>query len=162
MDKQELFETMKITRAGWEALLSEVGEARMITPGVTGNWSVKDIVAHLTAWEKRTVARLPAVRQGGAPEPAPWPPNLSEEEINAWIYEANRKRTLRDVLDDSRRVQDQVMKQLQSVTDEELNQPGHFSWLNGNKLAEYIPGNTYEHYQEHADLIRKWLAGGQA
>jgi hypothetical protein len=158
MDKQELLETMKTTRAGWDALLTEVGEARMTVAGVTGNWSVKDVVAHLTAWEKRTAARLIAVRQGGKPEPAPWPPNTSEEEENAWIYEANRKRSLRDVLDDSRRVHDQVMKQLQAVTDEDLNEPGRFSWLDGNKLAENIPGNTYEHYQEHAELIRKWLA----
>ena len=158
MDKQELLETMKTTRAEWDALLTEVGEPRMTVAGVTGNWSVKDVVAHLTAWEKRTVARLIAVRQGGKPEPAPWPPNTSEEEENAWIYEANRKRSLRDVLDDSRRVHDQVMKQLQPVTDEELNERGRFSWLDGNKLVESIPGNTYEHYQEHGELIRKWLA----
>jgi hypothetical protein len=162
MEKQHFIETMKTTRAGWEALLTEVGEPRMAVAGVTGDWSVKDIVAHLTAWERRTVARLNAVRQGGTPEKAPWPPNLSEEEINAWICEANRKRNLRDVLDDSRQVHDQVMKQLQSVTDEELNEPGRFSWLDGNKLAEYIPGNTYEHYQEHGELIRIWLAREKA
>ena len=162
MDKQQLLETMKTTRADWEALLTKVGEARMTVAGVTGNWSVKDVVVHLTAWEKQTVARLTAVRHGGTPEPAPWPPNLSEEDENEWIYEANRKRTLRDVLDDSRRVHDQVMKQLQSVTDEELNQPGRFNWLDGNKLADYIPGNTYEHYQEHGELIRKWLARERA
>jgi hypothetical protein len=161
MDKQQMLETMARTRAAWQALLADVGEERMTVAGVTGDWSVKDIVAHLTAWEKRTGARLTAIRDGGTPEPAPWPPNLREEDINVWIYEASRKRTLRDVLGESRQVQDQVMKQLQTVTDEELNQPGRFSWLNGNKLADYIPGNTYEHYQEHAELIRKWLAREQ-
>ncbi|HEX7589157.1 MAG TPA: ClbS/DfsB family four-helix bundle protein [Anaerolineae bacterium] len=158
MDKQELLETIKTTQIGWEALLTEVGEARMTVAGVTGDWSIKDIIVHLTAWEERTVARLTAVRQGGKPEPAPWPKNLSEEEENAWIYEANRKRTLRDVLEDSRRVQNRLMKLLQSVTNEELNEAGRFSWLGGNKLVESIPGNTYEHYQEHSELIRKWLA----
>jgi hypothetical protein len=158
MNKQELLEAMKTTRAGWEALLTEAGEERMTVAGATGDWSVKDIIAHLTAWENQTAARLSAVRQGSTPRAAPWPPNLSEEEENAWIYEANRKRSLRDVLDESRRVHDEVMRQLQSVTDEELNEPGRFSWLDGNKLVEYIPGNTYEHYQEHGELIRKWLA----
>ena len=158
MDREQLLETMKTTQTDWQALLTEVGEARMTVAGVTGDWSVKDVIAHLTAWEKRTVARLTAVREGGVPQPAPWPPNLSEEKINAWIYEANRDRTLHDLLEDSRRVQDQIMKQLQSITNEELNSPGRFSWLDGNALAEYIPGNTYEHYQEHGELIRKWLA----
>ncbi len=156
MNKEQLVETMRTTRTAWQALLTEVGEARMTVAGVTGKWSVKDVVAHLTAWEMRTAARLSAVREGGAPKPAPWPSNLSEEKINAWIYEANRVRSLRDVLKDSHRVQDKVIKQMQSITDEELNT--RFSWLDGNKLAEYIPGNTYEHYQEHAELIRKWLA----
>jgi len=69
MEKQQLLETMKTTRADWETLLTKVGEARMTVAGVTGNWSVKDVVAHLTAWEKQTVARLTAIRQGGTPEP---------------------------------------------------------------------------------------------
>ena len=162
MDNKQLMETMRATRVAWQDLLMEVGEVRMTVPGVTGNWSVKDIVVHLTEWEKRTAARLIAVRQGGAPEPAPWPKNMTEEDENAWIYKANRDRTLRDVLDDSLRVHNQVIEQLQSITDEDLNTPGRFSWLAGNKLADYIPGNTYEHYQEHGELIRKWLAEQQA
>ena len=41
---------------------------RMDQPGVAGQWSVKDVVAHLASWRKRTVARLQAAARG-APEP---------------------------------------------------------------------------------------------
>jgi hypothetical protein len=157
MDKKTLIETLRNTRTEWEALLAEVGEGRMTQLGATGAWSVKDVIAHLTAWERRPLAWLTAVRQGATPVPAPWPSNLSEEQTNAWIYDANREQSLRDVLDKSRRVHEQFMKELAAIAEEELNVPGRYSWLNGNTFAESIPGNTCEHYQEHSQMIRKWL-----
>lgn len=157
MDKKTLIEAVRNSRVAWDVLLAQVGEERMTTPGVTGNWSVKDVVAHLTAWERRPVAWLTAVRQSATPEPAPWPPNLSEEQTNAWIYEANRGRSLREILDESRRTHEELMKLLQMATEEELSDSRRFSWLKGNPLAESLPGNTYAHYQEHSEMIRNWL-----
>jgi hypothetical protein len=157
MDKKTLIEAVRNSRVAWDVLLAQVGEERKTTPGVTGNWSVKDVVAHLTAWERRPVAWLTAVRQSATPEPAPWPPNLSEEQTNAWIYEANRGRSLREILDESGQVHEQCMKQLLVISEEELNVSGRYSWLNGSTLAESILGNTYEHYQEHSQMLRMWL-----
>ena len=56
--KAELVDAMRAKRAAWEALLDEVGEARMIEPGVDGEWSVKDVIAHVTVYERWTLNRL--------------------------------------------------------------------------------------------------------
>ncbi len=78
--------------------------------GVTEQWSVKDVIAHLTGWRRRTVARLQAARRGEQEPVLPWPADMqTDDEINAWLYEANRSRSLRDVLDDSRQVFHQLM-----------------------------------------------------
>jgi hypothetical protein len=50
---------------------------------VTGDWSIKDIVAHLTAWEERLVAWLEAIAHGTSPELPPWPGNFDEDATNA-------------------------------------------------------------------------------
>ena len=34
-------------RAAWETLLAQIGADRMMQPGVEGDWSVKDIIAHV-------------------------------------------------------------------------------------------------------------------
>ena len=44
----------------------------MLEPGIEGNRSVKDIVAHMTAWEQRMIQWLDESAAGLAPQrPAP-------------------------------------------------------------------------------------------
>ena len=47
--KAALLERVRRERADWERLLAEVGEARMEEPGPMGQWTFKDLQAHLTA-----------------------------------------------------------------------------------------------------------------
>lgn len=48
MTGARLAETLRAERARWNALLAHVGMDRMDVPGVDGEWSVKQMVAHLT------------------------------------------------------------------------------------------------------------------
>ena len=52
MTKTRLLDRLRTERAQWEALLTDIDEARMTQPGVEGEWSVKDIVAHVTFYER--------------------------------------------------------------------------------------------------------------
>src|SRR5215213_5034849 len=105
MKKSELLKWLQDEYRQWEALLDQIGEARMDQPGVNGDWSIKDIVAHLTNWQPRLIARLQAAQRSEPEPPPPWPAHLqTDDDINAWIYEANRGRSVREVLDESRHV----------------------------------------------------------
>src|SRR5262245_11242071 len=85
-----------------EALLNKIGAARTWQPGAAADWSINDIIARLTGWRRRTVARLQAAQRGAGEPPSYWPAHLQEvDEVNAWIYEQNRGRSLREVLDES-------------------------------------------------------------
>jgi hypothetical protein len=101
--KSELLAQIERERVFWEQLVVEVGEEHMLEPGATGDWTFKDVVAHLNGWRSKTLARLDAARSGQTPAPAPWPAHFNEEddveEINAWIYQVNRDRPLGEVLD---------------------------------------------------------------
>jgi hypothetical protein len=158
MAKAAFIKTTRDARAEWKKVLAEVGEERMLIPGAAGYWSVKDMIAHLSAWEQRPVAWLTAIGRGESPAPAPWPPDWGEEKTNAWIYEANKDRPLQEVIDESRRVHEQLLQELEKISDEELNDRGRFAWLDGNSLAEAIPGDASEHYQEHIRMVHEWLA----
>ena len=43
--KAEFLRMLQRERAYWEALLALVSEDDMLTPGVTGDWTFKDVVA---------------------------------------------------------------------------------------------------------------------
>ena len=45
----------------WQALqdaYAGLSEAELLQPGVTGTWSVKDIIAHVTWWEEEALEHL--------------------------------------------------------------------------------------------------------
>src|SRR6202521_5973988 len=103
LSKTQLLTELRTEQAAWEALLAEIGQAHMTQPEVAGGWSIKDIVAHLTGWSRRSGLRFQALLRHEPDFAPPWPPDLREDdEINAWMYEANRNRPLADVLSESR------------------------------------------------------------
>ena len=52
MKKAELLDWLQEEYQKWEAFIDQVGPAGMDQPGVNGDWSIKDIVAHLMGWNR--------------------------------------------------------------------------------------------------------------
>lgn len=162
--KGEILEVIDQERQAWEALLAEVGESRMLEPGPMGEWSFKDLIAHLNGWKVRTLQRLEAVANG-QPEPEPdWPANLDVDDdvdqINDWIQEQNTEKLLGEVIDESRESFARLAEVVQRLPDEDLSDPGRFPWLEGNALGPSIVGREvfFGHYHdEHAADVQRWL-----
>ena len=161
MDKSEFLNGLKEEYHQWEVLLNQFDLAHMDEPGVTGHWSIKDIVAHLTGWRRRTVARLQAAQRDEPEPPPPWPAHLqTEDEINAWIYESNRGRSVRAVLDESHQVFQELFAVMESLPDDvriEFIEPKfNIVWVGD----EYFPvGEFFDHFHDdHEPDVRAWLA----
>jgi hypothetical protein len=157
MTKTALLADLHREQEQWEALLAQIGEARMDQPGVAGEWSIKDIVAHLTGWRRRTVARLQAAQRGEAEPSPPWPAHLqTDDQINAWVYETNRDRSVREVLADSRQVFQQLVAAIEAFPEAELLDPHRFAWWEGELLSAAA---LFAHFhEEHEPDMRAWLA----
>jgi len=61
--KVRLLDMIRTARAEWDGLLSQVDETRMTQPGVAGEWSVKDVIAHIT-WHEREMIGMLRARTG--------------------------------------------------------------------------------------------------
>jgi hypothetical protein len=126
MNKSELLDWLLVEYQQWEAFLDRIGEARMDQGGVNGHWSIKDIVAHLTGWNRHLIARLKAAQRGEPEPPPPWPVHLqTEDAINGWIYESNRGCSVREVLDESHQVFQQLLAVIEGLPDEVRIDPVH-------------------------------------
>ena len=161
MNKSELLHGVREEYRQWEALLNQISEARMDQPGAAADWSIKDIVAHLTGWRRRTVARLQAAQRGEGVPPPTWPAHLQTDDgINAWIYESNRGRSVREVLGDSDHVFQQLLAAIEGLPDEVLSDPArHLPWLEAQSIK---PGDFFGHFhEEHEPDMRAWLARGE-
>jgi hypothetical protein len=167
IDRTDVLAEIDRQREGWEGLLAEVGEERMEQPGAAGNWTFKDVVAHLSGWQRRTLVRLEAVRRDQPIAPPPWSAELGaiedEEEqvqrINDWLYEQNRDRPLADVLAESRGQWDELREVVGVLPDAVLNDPARFPGLEGESLAQSVVGGSLlgHFHEEHEPAIRAWL-----
>jgi hypothetical protein len=159
--KAAVLEELETEHARWVAILDEIGPARMLTPGVEGDWTVKDVIAHVTYYERVVRDRLTASLAGREfvrPEYES-PKGLSIDDRNAWIYARIRDLPLDEVLRESREVYPPILEAVHTLTEAELNDPQRFPWQVGSALWEWIEGDVYEHYRDHVANLRAWLAG---
>ncbi|MGD8586077.1 MAG: ClbS/DfsB family four-helix bundle protein, partial [Chloroflexota bacterium] len=72
LNKGKILARIRTERRRLEQNLELLDEAQMLRPGVVGDWSVKDILAHLADWECRFLGWYRAGQRGEVPEtPAP-------------------------------------------------------------------------------------------
>lgn len=160
--KDELLNGLQDEYRAWLALLDAIGPERIDRPGVAGNWSIKDIVAHLTGWRRRTVGRLQVMARGEPEPPPPWPAELqTDDEINDWIYRTSVDQSAREVLDDSDAVFRQMVAALAALPEATLADASRLPWMEGQPFtAAAFFGHFHE---EHEADMRAWLAQqGQA
>ncbi|MEJ2736666.1 MAG: ClbS/DfsB family four-helix bundle protein [Anaerolineae bacterium] len=161
MKKSELLDSLQKEYGKWEAFLDRMDPTRMEQPGVNGTWSMKDLIAHLTGWNRWLVARLHAAQRSEPEPPPPWPAHLqTEDEINAWIYESNRGHSLHQVLDEMHRVHGQLLAEVESLPDDariEHVEPAYLLVWVGDERFEV--SEFFDHFHDdHEPDVRAWLA----
>lgn len=134
----------------------------MSEPGVSGDWSLKDISAHVTAYERGLVSWLQAAQNGDLLEL----PDLDHPDLahrNALIYAANQNRPLRDVLAESEKVFAQLLALVEALSEDQLVNPEGTDWFvvprwhTSRPLWQCIADDSFRHYQQHVPDIRAWL-----
>ncbi|MEW6716981.1 MAG: DinB family protein [Chloroflexota bacterium] len=153
MDKSTLMEKLKAGRAEWEALLARIVDKKLVQPGVVGEMSVKDIIAHVTWYEREIVDVLQKRALVGSEL---W--DLPQDQRNAAIFEAYRERSLSQVTEEGRQVFEQLVAALQSFPGDDLSDPVQFRDMPADWIPwDIIAQNSYEHYQQHIPDILSWL-----
>ena len=146
----------------WDELLAGMSEEQATDPSLPSNWSVKDVMAHLWAWQQRSVARQEAALRNSEPEYPSWPesfepdPDEDVDQTNAWIYETNRDRPWPSVYADWRGGFLRLLELAEQVPEKDLLEPGRYAWMGGDPLSASLLG-TYEHHEEHIEQLLAWL-----
>jgi hypothetical protein len=163
--KSEMLERVKAEHAHMEQLLSSLSAADLAAPALDEQWSVKDSLAHLVAWEKMMLGWVETSLRGEdvmrfTPEfiETPGSGDAVMLALNEHLYRQDRGRALDDVLSEFRRTHDQVVAALSRLSEADIFEPNRFAWRKGVPLLPVIEGNTYEHYAEHHGWITTSLA----
>jgi hypothetical protein len=149
MDRPTLFIELFAGRERLRAALATLSDAAMLDR-VDIEWTRKDVVAHLGAWERRFVDLLERLRRGE------WPEDTWEtDDLNARLYLDDRDRALDDVRIREEAAWSRFLAAVETMTDEELFDPRHFPWTQGDPLVDWVTGNASEHIDEHLEQLTR-------
>jgi len=151
----------------WEELVASLSEAQITAPQLAANWSIKDVMAHLWAWQQRSIARMEAALHRREPEFPRWPAEFDPEvagepdQLNAWLYESYRDQPWSHVYGKWRAGFLGLLEAGQAMAEKELLDAGEYPWLEGRPLAVVLLA-SYDHHQEHLDILLSWLQQHQS
>jgi hypothetical protein len=162
MEKAKLLEEIQIGRAELDALVGRLSDEQLCSPTLDGRRSIKDILVHISSWERRCAGWIDTSLKGGTPErPEPGFTWEQMDELNELTFLAYRNKPLQDVMAESRQSFQRLMELVQSLSEEDLNDIHRFDWWYGRPITLPIAANSYEHYREHAEEIERWLGEEQ-
>lgn len=155
MTKDEILDALEDERENLIDAIDGLSDLELLEAGVVEDWSIKDILAHLSAWEAELVKLLWQVRQGQPPSGI-YASGVSIDEVNAVWSQAAGSRPLERVMDDFISVRKQTVRRVQPFSDAELTDPQRWPWLKGRPLWEWIATDSFQHEAEHAAQIKAW------
>ncbi len=139
-----------------ERICASLSEEEMVASPASGEWSVKDTLCHISAWEKYLLDRLGYVLTGQKPL---YPPMSNWDDVhrfNARVQADNHDRPLNSAIIEFRNLYRGVMTVLESMDDAQLNQPYSYDFAEDHlTVLRLIRGNTCDHYHEHCQAIEK-------
>ncbi len=149
MNRAQLLTRVEKAWHDFQASYAGLSEAEMLEPGVVGKWSVKDLIAHVTIWEAEALKHLPTILAGGRP------PRYADayggiDAFNAQTMQAARRLSLAQVLENQAHTHRQLLEYLEGVPEE--------AFARETRFRRRLRFDTYRHYAEHAEQIRRWRA----
>jgi hypothetical protein len=160
VNKTELLDALKKGREDLSEAIAGLSDEDLERPGCVGDWSVKDVLVHISRWEAELVKMLWQVRQGQRPTSQQFAKTPVDETSRQWAAEYHQ-RPLDLVLDDFEAVHLQTIRRVEAFSNTELTDPQHYPWQQGRPLFEWIAEDSFRHVKEHAGQIRLWrLAQG--
>jgi hypothetical protein len=155
MTRDELLDLITSTRGELDALYVARTGDELVAPVLAGGWTMKDVMAHVAAWERRLLNAVAAAERGEDdvwPEPGYTVSVADTERLNQRDYLAARDRPLDDVRADAQATYDDFMRWVRSFTDEQV--AGELAYTPGLKLEWLIRAQADQHYRHHIDAIK--------
>lgn len=150
--KVELLKAIRTERQALEAAVNSLGEGQMVEPVFDGGWSVKDTLAHISAWEQLMIGWVEQSLRGEAPQ-RPITGDDWVDELNARLYAENEKKPLAEVREEFADSYRQAVALVEGLKEEDLFDPERFAWRDGSPLWQMVAANTNWHYEEHREAI---------
>jgi hypothetical protein len=161
--KEHILAALREQYESWERLLASLREEQINAARFDLDWSIKDVIAHLWAWQQISIARMEAGLNGREPEFPQWTVEHEDweenaDQMNAFTYEMNHGKPWPEIHQNWRDGFLRFLKLGEAISEQDLLDTGKYSWLSGYSLALILIA-SYDHHREHFEKLTNWLRG---
>jgi hypothetical protein len=147
MNKHQLLKKIDSEWQQFKESYSGLTKSQMTHSGVTREWSIKDILGHVTTWEEEALKHLPMVMQERRP------PRYKDlyggmDSFNAMMTEKKRSLSIFEILKQMNSTHQELIAFLNTVPEEMVTSETRF--------RHRLRLDTYSHYLIHAKAIQQW------
>src|SRR6188472_669597 len=152
MDPEILVDELASERTAFFEALESVADESMITPGLVGEWSGRDLIAHVGYWIGHATELIHEVEQGRIDEVgADQPPT---DEVNATVARIARTTDVETVRRREAASFDALVERMRAMDPALLA----LTLPDGASVAQGLREDGAEHYHEHTQELRSALS----
>jgi hypothetical protein len=160
--KEHILAALREQFESWQELLVSLSEEQINAPRFDFDWSIKDVMAHLWAWQQISIARMEAGALHQEPAYPEWMVSIgtdwedNADRVNALTFENNHNKPWQEIYENWRGGFLRFLELGNEVSERNLLDGDRYPWLNGYSLA-FILVASYDHHQEHLEKLTDWL-----
>jgi hypothetical protein len=145
--REQLLQRIDTAWTAFNESFAGLSAEQLAEPGVVDNWSVKDILSHVTTWEEEALKYLPLILAEGRP------PRYSTtyggiDAFNARMAEQKRDLSLAEVMRQLDETHERLVAYVMTVPEDLFRRETRF--------RRRLRWDTYSHYPIHTTSIREW------
>ncbi len=158
MDQEETIQFFRDDHQKLKDVISKLTEFKMNTDKIQGSWTVKDILAHISAWNWEIITQAELVLAGKKP----WYTYKTEAEFNEEAVKSRESWSAEKIISEWYESFDVLISKLEGFSEGEWNFELDEEWPEGGKVSvSSIFGYRYHdegHEGGHARIIRDYFA----
>jgi hypothetical protein len=150
---QALVDELVAARDEFRAALGDIDPALLTSPGLVGEWSARELVAHMGYWAGHAAEAIHLAEQDRLDEFEADVPSVDER--NAVVARVAGETDMATVGSREELAFEAFRKRILTVDPEWLTERD----ADGDTLEEIIKYDGADHYREHTNDIRAWFSG---
>ena len=154
--KEHIIRLLQTERRRLKQNLAGFSTEQMDQPGVIGEWSIKDVLAHLADWEAHMPVWVNAARQGDRVAEIEAGLSWTQfDEFNQRIYERHKGQSVDEVLAYFDQVHLGFMEMVDAMPEDEMLERKRYPFLDKGSISDWL--SAYAGHDRWAKThIRKW------
>jgi hypothetical protein len=152
---QAILDELRVERDAFFAALDDMDPALLTAPGLVGEWSARELIAHLGYWTGHAAEAMHRAEQGVLHEFGSDDPDYDVDAVNATVARVAADTELATVRLREEAAYGALVERLATADDGWLLDTTGYR----ETLEQVLREDGPEHYREHAIDVRAWFTG---